>query len=62
MPSRRSGDHVTLVLSCCFSAWRSSGELDQAIEQGGVGQPLAAHSFEYMLMVVKPGMVLISLT
>ena len=37
-------------------------ELDQAIDQLGIATPVASHIFAYMLMVVKPGMVLISLT
>ena len=37
-------------------------ELDQAIEQRRVREPVASHSFGYMLIVVKPGIVLISFT
>ena len=36
-------------------------ERDQAIEERGYGRPLASHIFEYMLIVVKPGMVFTSL-
>ena len=59
----RPGDHVTLVRSCCFSACRSSASAIEAIEQRAVLDAAdAAQSFEYMLIVVKPGMVFTSLT
>ena len=37
------------------------GERDEAIDQRGIGETACGHIFEYMLIVVKPGMVLTSL-
>ena len=43
-----------------FFAVAFKGQRNQAVEQLGIGRPLASQSFGYMLMEVKPGMVLIS--
>src|SRR5438132_10350025 len=49
-----------LVRSCCFSAWRSSASAMRRSSSCEYSRPLAAHIFEYMLMVVKPGIVFTS--
>ena len=54
--------HGRLVRICCFSVWRSRASAMRRSRRSGYGTPEAAHIFEYMLIVVKPGMVLISLT
>ena len=59
---RAASRHVRLVRSCCFSACRSSARLTSRSRSAGYSTPDAAHSFEYMLIVVKPGIVFTSLT
>ena len=57
---RRPVDQVMLVRSRCFSAWRSRASAISRSSSAGYGSPDASHIFGYMLIVVKPGMVLTS--
>ena len=59
-PSREPLLHM-LVRSCCFSPWRSRASAISRSTRRGNSRPLAAQSFAYMPMVVKPGIVLTSL-
>jgi len=49
-----------LVRNCCFSVWRSIASAISRSSSCAYGRPLASHIFEYMLIVVKPGMVFTS--
>ena len=49
-----------LVRSSCFSACRSIASAIKRSTSCAYGRPLASHIFEYMLIVVKPGMVFTS--
>src|SRR6266850_8362858 len=51
-----------LVLSLFFSAWRSTASAIRRSISSEYGIPEASHSLGYMLIVVKPGSVLISFT
>src|SRR5437762_5426921 len=44
-----------------FAAWRSSASSMRRSISLGIGRPLCSHILGYMLIEVKPGMVLISL-
>ena len=61
-PSTPHPDHVRLVRSCCFSAWRATASAISRSSSSGYSTPEAAQSFGYMLIVVKPGMVFTSFT
>ena len=54
--------HVTLVRSPCFAACLSTASAISRSRSSGYDTPLAAHIFEYMLIVVNPGIVFTSLT
>ena len=54
--------HVMLVRSCCLSWWRSIASAISRSSSTGYSTPEAAHSFEYMLIVVKPGIAFRSFT
>ena len=49
-----------LYVFLLFSAWRSSANAIKRSISLGYSNPVAAHSFGYMLIAVKPGIVLIS--